>query len=133
MTSGTLLFWVIVFLYFVLPLLNILSIKQGKTQKHQASIFLSHNITKGSDNFAYIRCIIHSEQSYCSLCTLRPDTSRRQWRWLPTCLWLLPLCPLYPSRNLQFPHRVSFTKEKIPWCPCHFKNEAYRTVSVKLM
>ena len=28
------------------------------------------------------------------------------------------------SRNLQFPHRVPFTEEKMPWCPCPFKNEA---------
>ena len=25
-----------------------------------------------------------------------------------------------------FPHRVPFTREKMPWCPCPFKNEAYR-------
>ena len=31
------------------------------------------------------------------------------------------------SRNLQFPHWVPFfTKEKMPWCPCPFKNEIYR-------
>ena len=30
-------------------------------------------------------------------------------------------------RNLQFPHRVvAFTKEKMPWCTCPYKNEAYR-------
>ena len=51
----------------------------------------------------------------------------------------LPWCPPWPpvnalvplksfSRNLQFPHyRVPFTKEKMPWCPCPFKNEAYRS------
>ena len=27
---------------------------------------------------------------------------------------------------IEFPHRVPFTKEKIPWCPCPFKNEAHR-------
>ena len=30
------------------------------------------------------------------------------------------------SRNLQFPHRVPFTKKKMPWCPFSFKNETYR-------
>ena len=29
------------------------------------------------------------------------------------------------SRNWQFPCRVPFTKEKMPWCPCPFKNELY--------
>ena len=41
------------------------------------------------------------------------------------CLGALDI-HLYSSRNLQFPHRVPFTKEKMPWCPCPFKNEAYR-------
>ena len=27
----------------------------------------------------------------------------------------------WDRRNLRFPHRVPFTKEKIPWCPCPFK------------
>ena len=27
---------------------------------------------------------------------------------------------------LHFPHRVPLTKEKMPWCPCPFKNGAYR-------
>ena len=44
--------------------------------------------------------------------------------------WSLPLVPLKCfSRNLQFSHtghRVLFIKEKMPWCPCPFKNEAYR-------
>ena len=42
----------------------------------------------------------------------RPDnTSRRQWRWFPQC----------PS---EFPHKqVSFTKEKMPWCPCLLKTK----------
>ena len=33
-----------------------------------------------------------------------------------------------------FPHRVPFTKEKLPWCPRSFKNKAYRheLVTVKL-
>ena len=35
------------------------------------------------------------------------------------------LVPLkYSSRNLQFPHRVPFTKETMPWCPCPFKNQS---------
>ena len=45
----------------------------------------------------------------------------------------MPPCPLVNafvplkcfSRKLQFAHRVPFTKEKMPWCPCPFKNEAY--------
>ena len=32
------------------------------------------------------------------------------------------------SRNWQFPQRVPFIKEKMPWCPCPFKNEAYMPV-----
>ena len=28
------------------------------------------------------------------------------------------------GRKLQLPHRVPFTKKKMPWCPCPFKNEA---------
>ena len=35
------------------------------------------------------------------------------------------------SGNLQFPHRVPFTEEKLPWCPCPFKFEAYRPAQVK--
>ena len=42
---------------------------------------------------------------------------------MPLVIALVPLkCS---SRNLQFPHRVPFTKEKMPWCSCPFKNEAY--------
>ena len=58
---------------------------------------------------------------------VRPDTSRRQRRQLPPCPLVIALVPLKcSSRNLQFPHRVPFTKEKMPWCPYPFKNEAYR-------
>ena len=36
--------------------------------------------------------------------------------------WSMPWCPW------NIPHRVSFTMEKMPWCPClPFKNEAYRS------
>ena len=56
----------------------------------------------------------------------RPDTSRRQRRRLPPLPLAIALVPLKcSSRNLQFPHRVPFAKEKMPWCPCPFKNEAY--------
>ena len=59
-------------------------------------------------------------------CCSRPDTSRRQRRRLPPCPLVIALVPLKcSSRNLQFPHRVPFTKEKMPWCPCPFKNKAY--------
>ena len=62
-------------------------------------------------------------------CTTRPDTSRRQRRRLPPSPLAIALVPLKgSSRNLQFPHRVPFAKEKMPWCPCLFKNEAYRPV-----
>ena len=58
---------------------------------------------------------------------IRPDTSHRQRRRLPPCPLSIALVPLKCSSiNLQFPHRVPFTKEKMPWCPCPFKNEAYR-------
>ena len=60
----------------------------------------------------------------------RPDTSRRQWRRLrrlPPCTPLvIALVPLKcSSRCLPFPHRVPFTKEKMPWCPCPFKCDAW--------
>ena len=42
---------------------------------------------------------------------------------------VIALVPFKFSRNLQFPQRVPLTKEKMPWCPCPFKNEAYRHVS----
>ena len=43
----------------------------------------------------------------------------------------LPWCPAKCySTNLQFHHRVPFTKKKMPWCPCPSKNEAYSPVSV---
>ena len=37
------------------------------------------------------------------------------------------------SRNLQFPHRVPFTKEKMPQCPSPFKNKAYKHEYFKLI
>ena len=41
----------------------------------------------------------------------------------------LALVPLKcSSRNVQFPHRVPL-KDNMPWCPWHFKNEAYRPAS----
>ena len=43
---------------------------------------------------------------------VRPDTPRRQGRRLPPCPWSSPRCP--------------FPKEKMPWCFCPFKNEAYK-------
>ena len=61
----------------------------------------------------------------------RPGTSWRQWSAIasmPTghCLVVPSKCS---SRNWQFPHRVVpfFAKEKMPWCPCYFKNEIYVT------
>ena len=42
------------------------------------------------------------------------------------CLLVIALVPFKcSSRNLQFPHRLSFTEEEMPCCPCPFKNEAY--------
>ena len=38
--------------------------------------------------------------------------------------------PGHCLRKLHFPHRVPFTKEKMPWCPYSFKNEAYRLEAV---
>ena len=50
----------------------------------------------------------------------------RQWRRIPPCPLVVALVPFKCScRNLQFPHRVPFTKETMLWCPCPFKNEAY--------
>ena len=40
--------------------------------------------------------------------------------------WSFALLPLKcSSTNLQFHPRMPFTKKKMPWCPCPFKNEAY--------
>ena len=44
---------------------------------------------------------------------------------MPPCPLVIALVPLKcSSRNIQFPHRVPFTREKMPWCPHRFKNEA---------
>ena len=41
--------------------------------------------------------------------------------------WSLPWCPgIDPVEIYNFPHRVPFIKAKMPWCPCPFKNKAYR-------
>ena len=47
----------------------------------------------------------------------------------PLVIAFVPLnCSSMSSMNLQFPHKVPFiTKEKMLWCPCPFKNEAYRS------
>ena len=48
-------------------------------------------------------------------------------RRLPPCPLVIALVSLKcSSRSLQFPHRVPFTKEKMPWCPFPFKKEASR-------
>ena len=61
-----------------------------------------------------------------SVCLFRSDTSQKQRRPLPSCPMAIALVPLTcPSKNLQFPQRVSFTKEKMPWCPSTFKHEAH--------
>ena len=50
---------------------------------------------------------------------------------MPPCPLVIALVPLkYFSGNSQFPRRVPFTKEKMPWCPRPFKNEAYRPVTI---
>ena len=48
----------------------------------------------------------------------------------------MPLCPLVIALEMTVEFydflkacKVSFTKEKLPWCPCAFKNEAYRPVN----
>ena len=47
-------------------------------------------------------------------------------RILTPCPLVIALVPFKcSSRNLTFLHSVSFTKEKMPWCPCPFKNEAH--------
>ena len=61
----------------------------------------------------------------------RPDTSRRQRRRLPPCPLVIALVPSkWSSTNLQFHHRVPFTKKNMPWCPCPFNSEAYRPVMI---
>ena len=66
-----------------------------------------------------------------TLClAIKIDTLLRQQMWLPTCPRVISLVPLKWSS--QFPHKVSFTKKEMPWCPCPLnknreKNpEAYR-------
>ena len=64
----------------------------------------------------------------------RPDTSQRQRRRLPPLPLVIALVPLKCySRNSQFPHRVPFAKEKMPWCLCPFKSEAYSPGSTQTM
>ena len=56
---------------------------------------------------------------------------KRQQRRLPPyrCPLVIALVPLHcPSKNLLFPHRVPFTKEIMPWCPCPF--QAYRPEAI---
>ena len=70
--------------------------------------------------------------SHLALCRryplFRSDTSLRQWRRLHPCALVIALVPLKCfSRNLQFPYRVPFTMEKMPRCPCPFKNEAFKS------
>ena len=53
------------------------------------------------------------------------NTSRRQQRQIALSPLVFALVPLKcPSKNIQFPHSVPFTKENMPRCPCPFKNEA---------
>ena len=55
-------------------------------------------------------------------------TSWRQWRRLHPCHLVIALVPLKcSSRNLLFPHRVPFTKEKMPWCPSKMKHSDLNT------
>ena len=66
--------------------------------------------------------------------TVGPDTLWRQWRRLPPCPLVIALVPLkYSCRCLHFPHRLPFTKEKMPWCPYPFKNEAYRPAESSIL
>ena len=60
----------------------------------------------------------------------RPDTSRWQKRQMPPGHCLGALTKKCSSRNLQFPHRVPFNNDKMPWCPRPFKNAANKPESV---
>ena len=65
------------------------------------------------------------KKQYLEVGVCRPDTSWRQQRRLPPCPLVNALVPLKSSsRNVQFSHRVPFTKEKMPWCPCPFKKQS---------
>ena len=94
------------------------------TSQHVISIVVSFSVLHISKE---IWMFFNTEIQQDHLERVRPNTSRRQWRRLPPCTLVIALVPLTcSSRNLQFSHRVPFTKEKLPWCPCPFKNEAYR-------
>ena len=65
----------------------------------------------------------------CSLASCFREINKIIICYCQTWYFILPPCPLKCSnRNLQFPSRVPFTKEKMPWCPCPFINDAYRPV-----
>ena len=61
--------------------------------------------------------------------TTLPDTSKRHRGNEGDCLhapWSLPWCPWNAAVEIyNFLYRVPCTKEKLPWCLCPFKNEAY--------
>ena len=38
--------------------------------------------------------------------------------------WSIALVPMLCGWNLKFSYRVPFAKEKMPWCPCPFKNQS---------
>ena len=69
------------------------------------------------------RLISLQSRSFTFCC--RAYTPRRQLRRLPPCSLVIAFLPFKcSSSNLQFPHLVLFTEEKIHWCPCPFRNEA---------
>ena len=83
--------------------------------------FVSVEKSQSNSQNKSLPCCVVNKLGY----VYRPDTSQRQRRRFPPLPLAIALVPLKcSSRNLQFPHRVPFAKEKMPWCPC--KNEAYR-------
>ena len=61
------------------------------------------------------------------------DTSWRQQRRLPPCPLVIALVPLKCNDCRIYNFLISFTKYKMSWCPCSFKNEAYRLKPVTLV
>ena len=83
------------------------------------------------------RCVVSTFQTVYSACSEQYTlSSEDEPRRLPPCPMVIALVPLkcysHDSRNWQFPHRVPFTKEKMPWCPCLFQKQSIRAWDITL-
>ena len=74
---------------------------------------------------------------------VQPYTSQRQRRQLPPWPLVFALVPLNIERNApvkincfliyRVPSTINRVKEKMTWCPCYFKNEAYSPARLRLL